>query len=163
MGIGTNNPMLVSSMGANGKPGASLRGWQDFFRNANIFAADIDDEILFTDGRISTFHCDQTSSISTANLWSNKKLKSIEFDILIDDGLHTFEGGKIFLQNSFQKVKESEYYIIEDIKYDDLEEWFKYLSISTQLLGKSKFAILHLPHPWNRSDNTPIVIKKSSK
>jgi hypothetical protein len=162
MGIGTNNPKLVSSMGINGKPGASLRGWQEFFPNANVFAADIDDKILFNDERISTFHCDQTSPISIAKLWASEKLKSIEFDILIDDGLHTIEGGTILLQNSLHKVKENGFYVIEDLKNDDLERWVQYLSTSSQLLGKCRFAILQLPHPWNRNDNTLIIIKKLS-
>jgi hypothetical protein len=31
-GLGTNNPNLPSSVGIDGKPGASLRVWRDFFR-----------------------------------------------------------------------------------------------------------------------------------
>ena len=56
VGIGTNNPDLPSSMGINGKPGASLYAWRDFFPNGNIFSADIDKDILFTDDRIKTFY-----------------------------------------------------------------------------------------------------------
>ena len=32
-GIGTNNIKLVSNMGINGKPGASLRVWKEYFQN----------------------------------------------------------------------------------------------------------------------------------
>jgi hypothetical protein len=46
-GIGTNNPNLASSMGVNGKPGASLRAWRDYFPHATIYGADIDRDILF--------------------------------------------------------------------------------------------------------------------
>ena len=42
-GLGTNNPNIKSSMGINGKPGASLRVWRDYFPNAEIFGGDIDE------------------------------------------------------------------------------------------------------------------------
>ena len=54
-GIGTNNPNLISSMGADAKPGASLKMWEDFFPNASIFAADIDKDVLINKGRIKSF------------------------------------------------------------------------------------------------------------
>ena len=46
-------------MGINGKPGASLYGWSDFFPNSKIFGADIDINILFRTERIKTYYCDQ--------------------------------------------------------------------------------------------------------
>jgi hypothetical protein len=46
LGLGTNNSSLPSNMGAKGMPGASLRGWRDFFPHACIFGADIDRDIL---------------------------------------------------------------------------------------------------------------------
>ena len=44
-GIGTNNPKLVSNMGVDGIPGASLRMWRDYIPNAQIYGADIDQDI----------------------------------------------------------------------------------------------------------------------
>ena len=41
-GLGTNNINFKSSMGINGKPGASLRMWRDFFPSARIIGVDID-------------------------------------------------------------------------------------------------------------------------
>jgi hypothetical protein len=61
LGLGTNNVNLPSNMGAEGRPGASLYGWAEFFPIANIFGADIDKDILFNNDRISTFYCDQTN------------------------------------------------------------------------------------------------------
>lgn len=58
-GLGTNNPNLPSSMGILGKPGASLRVWRDYFPNAQIYGADIDKEILFTEERIKTYFINQ--------------------------------------------------------------------------------------------------------
>ena len=45
-GIGTNNLNFESNMTLNGKPGASLKVWKDYFVNAQIFGADIDRNIL---------------------------------------------------------------------------------------------------------------------
>ena len=62
-------------MGRGGRPGASLFGWSEFFPNSHIFGADIDDEILFSTKKITTFYCDQTNSIEVIEMWKtiNKK------------------------------------------------------------------------------------------
>ena len=47
IGLGTNNPKIVSSMGLNGKPGASIRALKEIYINASIYGADVDENILF--------------------------------------------------------------------------------------------------------------------
>src|SRR2546423_475374 len=74
LGIGTNNPALPSNMGVAGNPGASLRGWADYFPSGQIFGADIDREILFNEDRIKTFHCDQLSKSSIEQMWASPLL-----------------------------------------------------------------------------------------
>ena len=51
VGLGTNNVDVPSNMGKDGKPGASLRAWRDYFPNA-----DIDTRILFKEDKIQTFY-----------------------------------------------------------------------------------------------------------
>jgi len=63
-GLGTNNVTIPSNMGVNGKPGASLRAWKDYFQNANIYDGDIDKNILFDEPRIKTFYVDQTNPLT---------------------------------------------------------------------------------------------------
>lgn len=63
VGIGTNYTDAPSSMGVNGKPGASLRGWKQYFPNAHIYGLDVDKRILFKEDRIDIFYCDQTDHI----------------------------------------------------------------------------------------------------
>lgn len=116
VGIGTNNPSLPSNMTSNGKPGASLRVWKDYFLNAQIYGADIDKNILFNnEDRISTFYVDQLNEESINKMWTeiNKK----DFDIIIDDGLHTDRANISFFLNSFDKLKKNGIYIIEDVSY----------------------------------------------
>ena len=45
IGLGTNNPDILSNMGPGGKLGASLRAFRAFCPNAELFRADIDHRI----------------------------------------------------------------------------------------------------------------------
>jgi hypothetical protein len=99
-------------------PGASLRMWEEYFPNAQIFGADIDSSCLFQEGRIKTFQLDQTVSDSVKNFWDSVGL--FNFDIMIDDGLHEFEAGKCLFENSIARLKVGGYYIIEDVLLSDL-------------------------------------------
>ena len=113
VGIGTNFTDVPSSMGHAGVPGASLRGWRSYFPNAQVVGADVDQRILFSEPRIATYHVDQLWEDSIKDLWS--KLGDMEFDIIIDDGLHTFEANSLFMSSSIHKLAKDGFYILEDI------------------------------------------------
>ena len=100
-------------MSINGIPGASLRVWRDYFRNAQIYGADIDKNVLFQEDRISTFYVDQLNTSSIETMW--KKIGIKNFDIIIDDGLHNTDANINLFTNSFNKLKRNGIYIIEDI------------------------------------------------
>tara|TARA_B100000787_G_scaffold158185_1_gene135449 strand:+ start:627 stop:1466 length:840 start_codon:yes stop_codon:yes gene_type:complete len=117
-GIGSNNSSIDNNMTISGKPGASLRVWNDYFKNAQIFGADIDKNILFSEDRIKTFHVDQLEEDSIKNLWD--KINEDNFDVIIDDGLHSYEGNLTMFLNSFHKLKKDGIYIIEDVHIDYL-------------------------------------------
>jgi hypothetical protein len=121
VGLGSNNIDVPSNMGPNGIPGASLRAWKAYFPNAKIYGADIDNKILFEEERIRTFFVDQYDENSIKDLWNN--FEGIEFDIMLDDGIHdvawTDNSGNInFFKNSIHKLKKSGFYIIEDVACD---------------------------------------------
>ena len=111
MGLGTNNPAFRHNMGVNGKPGASLRAWRELFPRAYIYGADIDRSILFQEDRIGTFYCDQHAA-AIRDLWSLPELRG-GMDIIIDDGLHTFEANTCFLEASLGHLRAGGFYIIE--------------------------------------------------
>jgi SAM-dependent methyltransferase len=157
LGIGTNNPTLASSMGVDGKPGASLRGWAEYFRSGKIFGADIDQDILFNEGRIKTFHCDQLRKSAIEEMWTSSPL-SDQFEIVIEDGLHTFEANVSFLENSLHKVRKGGYYIIEDIKQGDLPRWRDRLRNHYSVIHSDfSFCLVRLPSKSNDSDNALLV------
>ncbi len=151
-GIGTNNPDLVSSMGQEGKPGASLRVWRDYFPHASILGADIDRSVLFEDGRISTRHVDQTDPRSVQELW--KSVDTESFDLMIDDGLHVYTAGICLFENSFHKLAAGGIYVIEDVMPADLVRYQSYFSDKSHTLQYVKLARNRTLH----TDNNLIVI-----
>ena len=82
IGLGTDNENLLSNMGKQGKPGASLKAFRDYFKNSKIYGADIDKNILFSDLKIKTSFVDQTNQKSMDLLF--KKFGG-NFDLIIDD------------------------------------------------------------------------------
>ena len=125
-GLGTNTPTIPSNMGITGKPGASLRVWRDYFPNAIVFGADIDQDVLFEEERIKTFYVDQTCPRSINKLWQSVEID--DFDLILDDGLHTFEAGICMFENSISKLSQNGIYVIEDVGFSSLFKFKDYFS-----------------------------------
>lgn len=159
LGLGTNNTNIPSNMGSNGRPGASLYGWQEFFPNSDIFGADIDTDILFNTDKIKTFYCDQTNPEIIKKMWDEPELYE-KFDIIIDDGLHKFNANVCFFENSIHKLKQNGFFIIEDI-FNSEEEIFKQKIKEWE--GKYigyLFTLLKIPTSCNKNDNNLLVVLK---
>ena len=109
IGLGTNNPTLVSSMGADGKPGASLRSFKQLIPSCQIYGADIDRDILFEESQIKTFFVDQLDY----NTFNN--LPNIKYDLIIDDGLHQIGANFNTLLWSMKHLNKDGFIAIEDI------------------------------------------------
>ena len=112
IGLGTNNVDVVSTMGKNGKPGASLRAFRDFTANAKVFGADFDSRILFTEDRIETYFVDQTNIHTFTELSQNV---GSDFDLMIDDGLHSPNANLHSLHFFLQNIKVGGFAVVEDI------------------------------------------------
>lgn len=119
IGMGTNKAGLVSTMGAGGRPGASLRAFRDFLPNAKIFGADIDRDILFTEDRITTRQVDQLDRKSFQPLTIEQEM----FDIIIDDGLHSTPANMNTMIWAMKHIKPGGYIVIEDISSDLVSNW----------------------------------------
>src|SRR5262249_10257205 len=126
LGLGTNNLAMLSNMGVFGAPGASLRGWRDVFPQGSVYGADIDREILFQEDGIQSFYCDQLDKFSIRKVWSHRALRG-GADIIIEDGLHTFEANVSFLEESLEYLRPGGVYVIEDIGWEDIEKWHERL------------------------------------
>ena len=132
IGLGTNNPRVLSNMGKNGLPGASLRAFRDFLPNANIFGADVDRNILFEEDRIKTFFVDQTQS-DTLNDLAGELPE--ELDVIIDDGLHAPNANLATLAFALPKLGCGGWFIVEDISRFSVEVW----EVVSTLLGGDEY------------------------
>jgi hypothetical protein len=119
-GLGTNNLDVVSNMGSEGRPGASLRAFRDFLPNAKIYGADIDRGILFMENRIATFYVDQTDPATFAELGASVPS---DLDLVIDDGLHSPNANIETLKFGLGKIREGGWVVIEDIGSDAIPIW----------------------------------------
>jgi hypothetical protein len=152
-GLGTNNPEIRSNMGIDGRPGASLRVWRDYFPRAEIVGADIDADVLFTEPRIQTFQVDQTDPESIAGLW--RRVEVPLFDLMIDDGLHEFNAGRCLFTHSIHKLAPHGIYIVEDVKATDLASYRQYFMSQPYAVD---YVNLHRPG-MEVENNSMIIIR----
>ena len=155
MGIGTKDLSLPSNMGSYGPSGASLRIWRDYFPNALIVGADIDKLILFQEERIKTYYVDQLSTDSIDELWQS--IGEGDFDIVIDDGLHTVEAAINLFACSIDFLKNSGTYIIEDVTMHRLSGLMEYFH--TKPFKTALFSANRVNHKVG--DNMLLVIQKA--
>lgn len=159
-GIGTNDLSIPANMSATGVPGASLRVWRDFFPNAQIVGADIDKKVLFQEERIETFVVDQADPRSVRQMW--KKIGKSGFQLMIDDGLHTFRAGSTLFLESIDRLAPDGTYIIEDVQQDDM---FRYMDFFRGFDLRVDFVTLRRP-PHNGNyvaiqDNQLVVVRRA--
>ena len=153
IGLGTNNQSLVSNMGLEGIPLASLRGWRDYFVNANIYGADIDKNILKNEDRIKTYYVDQTDPSAINDLFKN--IGNVKFDVILDDGLHLYEANICLFENSINHLKNDGVYIIEDVYYKEKKKFLEYFKNKNFI-----FSIINIYHEYNNKNNCLCIIKK---
>ena len=160
IGIGSTNPQIPSSMGPNGTPKASLRGWSEYFPNATIHGADIDETILKNEEKIQTHYVDQNNPTSIQEMWNSPSLQNQTFDIIIDDAQHNHQANITFLNNSLQKLKPDGTYIIEDINTNpqNIQQYQTTLNQNKNI----NYQIHQIPHPTNNQDNCIITITRKN-
>lgn len=151
-GIGSTRSDLQHTMGADGTPGGSLRGWREYFPNANIYSADIDRNILQPEYRIYKFYCDQTNPDSIDALWQVTEMKDLLFDVVVEDGLHVFEAQSLFMEKSLGKLKPGGIYVCEDVPDKDFPKWRERLRVMAAANPNKMFQIVKIDNPkteWN--------------
>ena len=133
-------------------PGSSLKSWKALFPGAKIYGADIDRSVLFEEENIKTFFTDQLNKDELNKLKRN--LNNIFFDVIIDDGLHTYEANintfEIFIDN----LSKEGLYFIEDIRFSELDKYYKFFENS-----KFDFKIIECLNVNESFGNCMIIIK----
>jgi hypothetical protein len=113
IGIGHSIPNVNGCMAIEGyKPGASLRMWEEYFPNAEIYALDVIPEILINEGRIHSFLCDQSSEESLRNAMA---FLGTGFDFIEDDGSHIPAHQALTARMLVPLLGPKGIYVIEDI------------------------------------------------
>jgi SAM-dependent methyltransferase len=137
--------------GRDGRPGASLKGWKDYFNRASVFGGDIEAKLLLEQDRIKTALVDQTNPEAVDRLFDSM---GCQFDLIIDDGLHELDANRTFFERAFNRLKDGGLFIIEDIG-TRLKERYK------AFLSQHDAAIIDIPHRVNLGDNCIAVVVKS--
>jgi hypothetical protein len=123
-------------------PGASIQMWTEYFSNLEFIGFDINSNCKeYEKGNVKIFIGDQ-SVTEDLNQCVNKY--GGDYDIIIDDGLHThFHHIKSF-ESLYPHLKENGLYIIEDLHAYDCSttiQWFKEKGIPFELYNNSKLLI----------------------
>jgi len=127
-----NNPIKMMEIGVYN--GGSIKLWKDYFHNeSQIYASDIN---YFS-------HLDGTYSI-IGDMYSDEQVSKFSndyFDLIIDDGPHSFESFVLVMQKYFSKIKKDGILIIEDVINS---AWVKPLYELSYSLGYSNCEIIDM-------------------
>jgi hypothetical protein len=106
-----------------------------------------------------TFYCDQLDRVAIDEMWSQPALQG-GMDIIVEDGMHTFEGSVSFLNGSLRMLRPGGVYVIEDVPTRMISRWQEELetNYSKRYLNLD-FAIVQLPISHNDRDNNLMIIR----
>jgi hypothetical protein len=140
--------------------GGSIKLWNDFFTNANIYGLDIIhknhvvDELL-NDKRIILY---TSTDAYDSNFFKSHFLdKNIKCDIMLDDGPHTLESMKKFINLYSQIMTDDGILIIEDVQSWD---WIDILKNEVPEHLKKYINVYDLRQNKNRYDDIVFTIDK---
>lgn len=108
--------------------GDSLRLWEKYFINANIFGIEKDPNVLALFFERAKVFCADQSDIRSLKEFSSDKC----FDIIIDDGSHYSPHQILSFEILFEKLNSDGLYIVEDLQccYDQSFGFFQERSIN---------------------------------
>jgi hypothetical protein len=82
-------------------------------------------------------------------------------DILIEDGMHSFEANISFLNGSLEQVRPGGFYVVEDIQRKTHGQW---LEVLEKDYGKRypnyEFALVDVPNLHNPNSNTLLIAQR---
>jgi len=161
MGIGHSNTSFTCNMSHlnNYQVGSSLKAWREFFPNATIYGADINEDAVTEakSDRIKTFKINQLNADDLQQAFHFLP----DFDFIVDDGYHDFNANVSMFENSVKNLKEGTgVYVIEDVRPQDLPRFIVKIKEWENLFPKLIFRLLNVPlkKKKNLSENYIVVI-----
>ena len=125
--------------------GAGLRMFRDFFSNAIVYGAEVDEKRVFIEDGVQIFRCDQTNEDDL--LWLVQKT-GIDLDLIIDDGSHKPKDQVFTCLTLLLAMKKGCAYVIEDVADLSILEPIK------------KYFNPEVVHCGKRYDDRLVIIKK---
>lgn len=102
----TKEPINILEIGIRG--GGSIKIWKEYFHpDSNVYGGDIE-----------PFNPIENTTCYQVDMYSQKALnlfQDLYFDVVIDDGPHTYESFESVIKLYYSKIKEGGLLIIEDI------------------------------------------------
>ena len=89
-----------------------------------------------------------------ATLWGKA---GSDFDLMIDDGLHTFDAARCFFENSIDRLAPHGIYIIEDVVIPDLPKYREYFEFARY---QADIVMLQPPHSKAIGNNLVVARHK---
>ena len=138
--------------------GGSIKLWRDYFTNAQIYGVDVineSDGIIRENSILVDPHIKLLTRVNAYDHSFINFLKSKKFDILIDDGPHTFDSVVFFVQYYLPLLNDGGVMVIEDIQHWD---WIDKLSDLVPNNLKDKIRVYDLRKNKNRYDDILFVV-----
>ena len=84
-------------------------------------------------------------------------------DIIIEDGMHSFESNISFLDGSLDRVRPGGFYVVEDIHRSAIDRWLNVLeTVYTRQFPNYEFALVDLPNLHNPDSNNLLIVHRRS-
>jgi hypothetical protein len=145
------------------KNGGSMKLWNEFFTNANIYGLDVRPLDSFLDGLTTNnkiFIYTSTDAYNTEFVTETFVNKNIKFDFMLDDGPHNLESMLIFIQLYSQLMTDDGILMIEDVQSWD---WIETLTNAVPEHLKPFVKSYDLRENKGRYDDIIFTIDKSEK
>lgn len=134
--------------------GGSMLLWKDYFPNATVWGVDISTQHINVD-----FNQDRLKLI-IGDAYSDNIINNLPddyFDIIIDDGPHTLESMRVYIEKYIPKLKQEKgILVLEDI---GSISWVEELLELVPERLKANTSIIDLSNIDNRSDSILLYIK----
>jgi hypothetical protein len=96
-------------------------------------------------------------------MWLNDELINKKFDLIIDDGPHTFSSNFLFFSTSYEKLKVGGIYIIEDINLDFIDNLYDSINkFLNENLLTADLEKLIMPWPPGFNHPSPVILKMNN-
>jgi hypothetical protein len=132
--------------------GHSIRMWQDYFMNSNVYGIDVTLDNVIYDGLKNVYVCDATSEDQINSTFLDKK-----FDYVLDDGSHLIDHQIKSFDLLWPRIKSGGKYFIEDVNGDEATK-----AITSHLDKLNiKCIVIDHRHIKDRYDDIVIIVEKN--